>query len=521
MSKATEALAALNNPTISDYLDLMADTESPPIYHAWALISAASACMTRRCWFQMGPIRIMPNQFVMLVGAPGVRKSTAVAFGKSLVEDIHGMRFAPNSTGGHMQGLITAMQGRPAKADDEAINETLDAMGGINFGALTQAEEDALSGGHIENRHAIYVSEGELTSFIGMKRDDFTNFLGDQWDKSGSAEYTYQLKRERVAIPRPCLNMIGGITPKHITTYLPPQAIGQGFTSRIIMVYSEENRQIPWPEPIDEKRLAEFKRLLLWIFDTKEGPFEYTLEAKQAVKDLYSYKIKVEDARFIHYGARRQTHMLKVAMALCALRADNTITSADILDAHNLLCLTELDMAEALGDFGLSPLALAKSRVAEVLKNATFPQSLTRIITAAGSDVSQQDVRRALYEMEQIEQIVEVTLVDRNGIERTGYVWPMEANPFKRNAKISVDYLLAEVDGPRGKARGSAVATVADQLEIEAGEQVQRQTRVDYAALPVAARQDDETVGTLASQGHASIAAKLAAFLLKRDGGHK
>ena len=165
--------------------------------------------------------------------------------------------------------------------------------------------------------------------------------------------------------------------------------------------------------------------------------------------------------------------------------------------------------------------ALAKSRIAEVLKNTTFPQSLTRIITAAGSDVSQQDVRRALYEIKQIEQIVEITLVDRNGIERTSYVWPMEANPFKRNAKINIDYLLAKIDSPRRKAQSSAAATIAKQLETKTIKQVQRQPRIDYAALPITARHDNETIRTLANQSHTSIATKLATFLLKHDGDHK
>lgn len=529
MSHVNQALTHLKNPTVEMYLDLMHGTESPPIFHVWSLISAASACMTRRCWFDMGPIRIMPNQFIMLVGAPGVRKSTSVSFGKRLLSEIPHLRFAPNSTGGHMQGLIAAMvrgQSKQEDDDDDAIGQAVEAINSLNFGQDSDESEDALGATHTLNRSALYVAEGELTTFLGLKRDDFINFLGDMWDKAGEAEHVYQLKREKIRIGNPCLNMIGGITPMHITTYLPPQSIGQGFTSRVLMVYSDYRKKIPWPEPLNDKAFGQFKRLMNWIFESKEGPFDYTEQAKELIEELYYYKVEIEDARFIHYTERRQTHMIKVAMALCALRMDNVITAEDVRDAHNLLAITETTMAEALGDYGLSPLALAKARVSDILRNAQQPMSAQRILIAAGSDINRADVGKALHELSQTKQIIELVLADSNGIERSGYVWPMESNPFAPNERVKVDYLLADRD-TTNRAKGStAAARLADKLdEHEPGLENHEHRGPEWDKLEAAQPRErvtsphtshEPSAPTLATAGHMSVMDKVAALINRK-----
>ena len=455
--KVNETLAKLSNPTVRKYLTLMADTETPPIFHAWSLLSAASACLTRRKWFPLGAIKVMPNQYMMLVGPPGVRKSQGIKFTRKLLEDVKGIRFAPNSTAGQLQGLMSAMQGdqKRIEEEDEAIAE---AFSGVvaDFGAGLLGDDEGfdVEDTNVLDRHALYVAESELVSFLGRNMDSFINFLGDMWDKSDDDRFTYRLKREETVVHKPCLNMIGAITPMHIVTHLPPQAIGQGFTSRVIMIYAEDGKKNAWPEPIDEQELKKFKNLMHWIFNMEIGPFEYTPEAKAAIIRLYDYKLAIEDIRFLHYGQRRQTHKLKVAMALAALRMSNTVTEDDINDAHALLCLAEERMVDCLGEYGMSPQALARSRVSEVLRNASEPLTVNRILMGCGADVNQTEIKRAIYEMTMDTIIVELRLEDSSGAIMTGYVWPTANNPFNSNEKVSVDYMVKEgVTERRNKVR--------------------------------------------------------------------
>ena len=513
MTEANEVLKKLTNPTLAFYLELMEETETPPLFHAWSLISAASACMTRRAYLDMGPIRVMPNQYIMLVGPPGVRKSQGISFIRKLLDGIDGMRFAPNSTAGRMQGLIAAMQGPQRKSEeDEALESALGSLTNLNLGFDGAMPEDTETT-HVLNRHAMYVAEGELVSFLGMKAHEFIDFLGDMWDKSGADEYQYQLKREKVKIGLPCLNMIGAITPMHITTYLPPQAVGQGFTSRVIMVYEDRGKKVPWPDPISEEGFKQVQKLMRWIFDAVEGPFSYTPEARAAVIRLYEYDTGIGDVRFLHYKERRQTHIIKIAMALCVLRRDTTLSEYDILDAHALLSVTEARMAECLGEYGLSPLALAKARVQDVLKASRQPLTANRIVASCGSDVARADVVRALFEMSETGTIIDVQLRDPTGIITTGYVWPMVENPFERNQRIAVDYLVSDkaVAVPKRAEQSDKYERAAHLLD---GAPATRQSFPDVSDIPEV--EAIAEASELAAQGFSSVADKLRSFISNR-----
>ena len=512
--KINDKLKRLHNEALRAWLDLTANTETPPIMHAWSLVSAASACLTRRCWFNLGALKITPNQYVMLVGPAGVRKSTAVGFVKELLEDVHGLRFAPNSTAGRLQGLLSAFKGaKPENAVDEGIDEALKEVGGLNLTTDLEEElEDQQGSTHTLNRHALYVAEGELTTFIGMKMDEFINFLGDMWDKSGASEFKYSLKRETIRIGLPCLNILGGATPMHITTYLPPQSIGQGFTSRVIFIYEDEYNPVPWPEPLNATVLKGFKDLMRYIFEVMEGEFHIGQGVKEKVIRLYDYKIEIDDARFIHYAQRRQSHMLKVAMALAALRTSMTVEVEDIEDAHAMLVLAEVRMAESLGEYGMNPIALAHARIKDILRNSSEPLSITRLQMGCGSDIPKQDFGKALFTLIDTNVILEVKLRDPSGSIKNGYAWPRDTNPFKKHETVAIDYMLDEVGGTSSKRTSAAADRLSDLLDVKPG----APAKVPHVDLPETMEMAAESI-SLAAQGFNSVADKLRTFLNHRS----
>lgn len=509
MDKITEALYALSNPTLEAYLKMLEDTESPPLFHAWALISAASACLTRRSWFKAGAITVMPNQYIMLVGPAGVRKSSAIRFAKKLLQGIP-IRYSPNSTAGRLQGLVAVMAGDHKKESDEdrIIRETMEAAGGISLGVDVDDLQDEFNSLHVLQRRAMYIAEGELVSFLGMKMDEFITFLGDMWDKSGEDSFTYSLKRESVMLEKPCLNMIGGITPLHITTYLPAQAIGQGFTSRVIMVYADKAKRIAWPEEIPDEKYDVFRKILRTVFDTFDGAFSYTPEAKAAVIKLYEHKINIDDTRFIHYADRRQTHMFKIAMALAALRTSMEINEADIMDAHALLVLTEKRMAESLGEYGLDKSALAKSRIMAALKHSDEPLSIHRLVNMVGSDVPRAEINKAAYQMSQDGTIIELNLNDPSGMVKIGYVWPSEVNPFKRHDDVAVSYYFDEHSPDQKKPKHKA--TAVDKAVSLLGS---KQVAPDVSSVELRTINDISEGLTLAAQGFSTVTEKLASIV--------
>src|SRR3546814_15677405 len=61
----------------------------------------------------------------------------------------------------------------------------------------------------------------------------------------------------------------------------------------------------------------------------------------------------MNDPRFDSYHERRYTHLIKLAMVLCALRGYTCIDKADYQEAHRILRATEKGMPDALGQFGM------------------------------------------------------------------------------------------------------------------------------------------------------------------------
>lgn len=495
MTNEQPHLGQVRNRNLKAYMAFTSGTESPPIFDTWAALSAASACLGRRCWFQMGAIRIMPNQYVMLVGAPGVRKSSCISMTRGMLKQINALRFAPNNTAGRPQGLITAMKGEEKSAQSDDVDEAAaEMLRSMDVAALMDDEPE----GNVLDRHALYVCEGELASFIGVKSTEFITFLTDMWDKSGEDQYEYTLKGGSVKIELPCLNMIGAITPMHITSYLPPEAIGQGFMSRVIMVYADERKTIAWPEPFEESAKIAYKAMFEKIATQFNGAFEYTPEAKALIIKLHEQGYgKIEDARFIHYQQRRQAHMIKVAMALASMRGEMLVNEDDIHDSDLILTITEARMSDSIGEYGMSPIALARSRIMDLLRDSREPMTSIRLSMAAGSDIRMPDLQRALYELTEQGVIVDVTVRDNNGLTRTAYVVPrsLYANAISKGATIDVSYALEDkaVRPQRSTASREAIntfATSGGQAEAEeelraSAAKPKAKTKEDVGALDI------------------------------------
>src|SRR3546814_9050977 len=86
--------------------------------------------------------------------------------------------------------------------------------------------------------------------------------------------------------------------------------------------------------------------------------------------DLFA--LGMNDPRFDSYHVRRYTHLIKLAMVLCALRGYTCIDKADYQEAHRILRATEKGMPDALGQFGMNPLAALKQGIVDHVRSAAF-----------------------------------------------------------------------------------------------------------------------------------------------------
>lgn len=392
---------------LKDYLDYVEDTEPPRIFHVFSAISGVGAALGRRCWLPFGIGEIFPNNYILLVGPPATRKSTAVGIIKSLLKEGTNIKFGPNDTAGQRQGVISAMAGDIRNPDelkeDSALQQIMNNLQDPDLmGQISTIE------GHPADAHAIYICASEFASFIGVHSREMISFLTKMWD---GEDHEYKLKNELVWLSTPLLSILGGTTPTLIAECLPTTAIGGGFTSRNLLVYANKKyKNIPFPTNPPEKKRANLLNTLKMISEQLEGPFSIEPCAESALEQLYGYQVKIQDPRFVYYIERRFTHLIKICMAMAAMRGSMTIEIQDVEQAQLILSTSEDFMVDALGEYGLSALSLAKQKMLEFIEHSSpAPVPRATLMAVMQRDMKQVDLFNSLIDLCNANKIAEIT----------------------------------------------------------------------------------------------------------------
>lgn len=80
------------------YMNFTRASESPDAFHFWTGVGTIAGALRRRVWLDMRHFQWTPNIYIILVGPPGVaNKSTTVRIGSSLLSQVDGIHFGPQS----------------------------------------------------------------------------------------------------------------------------------------------------------------------------------------------------------------------------------------------------------------------------------------------------------------------------------------------------------------------------------------------------------------------------------------
>ena len=236
------------------------------------------------------------------------------------------------------------------------------------------------------------------------------------WDNMN--EYTHpKIHGKSVVVTQPTVNIIGGNTAQGLSLAIPPEALGNGFMSRVIFVHSEPTgKKITFPKPVSQEL---YNKLLSHLQEIKEnvlGEISYTSEAANILDKMYKEYVPVDDYRFSHYGTRRFTHLLKLCIILAAVDLRTEITEEDALNANTILFYTELRMPKALGEFGRSKHADNSHSILEILGHTLKPMSINEIYKQVAKDISDvRDLSTILKNLLTAEKIQVVTIKGKQG----------------------------------------------------------------------------------------------------------
>lgn len=322
---------------ITSYLDYTSDTEVPAIFSRWAAIVGLGAYLGRQIYLPFGHSNIYTNQYCMLIGTPGTRKGTAIKVMKKLLG---------------LAGYKTFSAERTSKE-----KFLLDLAGGDSAGL--DSVEDLLSKNlwNIDDADSrpdceMFIAIDEFNDFLGNGNIEFISMLGNLWDYGGV--YTNRIKTGKsVEINNPTISILGGNTPTNFSLAFPPEILGQGFFSRLLLIYGEPNgKRIAFPKPIPAEHTAHRVELLKRIKATCMGATGPTITATRLLDKIYTNYSGFSDVRFESYVTRRFTHLLKLCIITTASRRDTRITEADVIYANTMLYHAERLMPKALGEFG-------------------------------------------------------------------------------------------------------------------------------------------------------------------------
>lgn len=362
-----------NYPLFDAYFEYVRDTEAPMIFHRWSLLTALGAWLGRQYCMPFGDFRIFPNMYVKLIGNPGTRKSSAIKLARKAISDAGYETFAGDRTS--KEKFLLDLAGEGDEEDKKSPTSVNSLMMENLFGKGT--------GGAPKE---VFVVADEFNDFIGTGNLDFISLLGSLWDwDDENRVFEQRFKNSKsIQIYQPTISILGGNTHVGLANCFPPQAIGQGFMSRLLLIYSEPSGvKITFPRKPSEDLKEKLRGVLEQIRGTVIGEATLERKAEQALDVLYRRFNGLDDIRFQHYSTRRFTHLLKVCLLCAAARMSTTISEQDVIMANTILSFAEHRMPQALGEFGKA-------------KNVDVNDKIIALLTEANDVVRETDIWKAV-----------------------------------------------------------------------------------------------------------------------------
>lgn len=319
----------------------------------------------------------------MLIGNPGSRKTTAILNSKSVLSGTTYSSFAANKT--TKEKFLLDLEGEILDLPGIAPRPR---AGNIVFQNLFNGTSETDTFG--QDPKEVFIVADEFNEFVGTGNLEFLSLLGSLWDWDDESNFfKFRLKNSKsVSIFQPTISILSGNTHSGFQEAFPPQAIGQGFLSRILLVYAEPSRRkITFPGEPSSKIRGAMLDTFSQIKEKVSGPATISDEAQRALDMIYRTWGELEDQRFKHYSTRRFTHLLKLCLVVAAQRVSTLISLGDVVLANSILSFTERDMPKALGEFGKSRNAEAANKIMSVLYESKKPVKLAALWRIVQNDM--------------------------------------------------------------------------------------------------------------------------------------
>lgn len=282
-----------------------------------------AGAMERKVWAKVFKRTLYPNLYALLVGGPGIGKTDALRGTLDFWDKLPELHVAPSSVS------------RASLIDSLALAERT---------VLRPTEVQPFT-----KFNSLQVGATEFGTFLAAYDTEFLSTLNDLYDNVRYKESKRHMKHP-IEMAAPQLNIIAGTTPAWLGGTLPETAWSEGFSSRLVLIYSGERiKTDPFNEDGRDEDLAD--RLTKDLIDIHGmfGQMAFEEEVLHAYKAWYYADCPPipEHPKLEHYLPRRHIHLLKLCMVMSVSRAsDYVIRMEDYQAALDMLLETEAFMPE-------------------------------------------------------------------------------------------------------------------------------------------------------------------------------
>jgi len=347
---------SVDNSWLDMFLAYTQNIEAPDVFRLWTGISVISASLQRKVWvsFPEHLVTVYPNLYVVLTSPPGVcRKGTIINVGEKMLRQLKGPYLLANDI--TREKMLREMREHPIETP---------------------------IGKKLVRHHSVTCIAEEFSTLLGTRDVDMLVTLTKLWNADDLYKYSTKGSGED-EIPNFYFTLLAGTTPQWLSSSLPREAVGGGFTSRIVFV-CETRRQQPMSltEEIMDAETLELEEPLLKTLGNEiyklKGEMGWTPEAGEWYTDWYYNLMKgeptIQDIRFHDYlFGRKPIIVWKTAICLAVSEGSvgengRPIISQDVMEQSvGILDALEETMPHAFGGYGQSELSEVQYQVWQVI----------------------------------------------------------------------------------------------------------------------------------------------------------
>lgn len=370
---------------IDAFVDHTDNLFAPEVFRKWSAVSVIASVLEQKVWLTTSS-RLYPNMYIFLLGHPGTGKSRTIQKAREFLHEVPEFYFAPNSL---------------------TFAACLDALVRCKR-VLIRHPPPALE------YNTMLIAADELGTLMHKWDKEMADGLSAFYDP-----YPYGQDRRggdiKIKIKSPQINMLCGSTPSNLVETLPEGAWGQGFTSRVVMVFSDE-RLIGDDFAMVTKSLPPDMLTDLRSINALNGEFKVTTEFREAVNAWRANGEQPSPShpKLLHYNTRRRVNLYKLSMIAAIDKGDVLLlTKADFERALAWLHEVEVymeDIFKAAGGAGSDSQAMDEIAHFVMINDKGQGVTANRVIDFARERVPAHSVLRVIEVMCKSDMITECIL---------------------------------------------------------------------------------------------------------------